>query len=155
MGKKGGNDYQRQTLHKSRLDMNQRQDLSLKEGSQNFEGTRAAQRPKGGGKKNAKKENLTNNQKQQDKTQDTTKPQTPRNFANGNSLVMKLTPSSKSSPSMLFLGDFEGKDNYAILINAARFYRTQSQYPQFRSPTRDEVVLRADALMVPHHGGNT
>jgi len=76
---------------------------------------------------------------------------------NMNSLVMKLTPTGLTSPSMLFMGDFENIDsiwpnsNYEYLIDAANtFYKTDA-----RAPVELRNGLMSDVFMLPHHGTNT
>jgi len=85
-----------------------------------------------------------------------------KNNDNANSLVMKLTPSGRSSPSMIFFGDFENKittqewkpedksRNYNLLIRAST-----DQYQLGLDKVELKNGLGSDALMLAHHGANT
>merc|ERR1712150_6671 len=82
-------------------------------------------------------------------------------MGNENSLVLKLTPKGKSSPSMLFSGDFENRSpckicggctdtewknkNFHCLNSSATYYTKNG-------PTELKTGLKSDALMLSHHG---
>merc|ERR1712224_735820 len=70
------------------------------------------------------------------------------NNRNYNSLVMKLTPVGSRSPSMLFLGDFQGATLWNTLIDMSEHYQKVG---------KEEIKdgLLSDVLMVPHHGARS